>query len=101
MILSVAVVPGAGVRAVCLRAKAVTPSDRQRAVETARPARDRVLILAVLRRGGEADSRRLPLALSAAELHLNLKSARWTLPSLSWTTSWRHVPAHDGSVFQT
>ncbi len=33
--------------------------------------------------------------------HLNLKFARWMLPSFNWTTNWRHVPAHAVLVFQT
>ncbi len=33
--------------------------------------------------------------------YLNLKNATRSLPSFNLTINWRHVPAHDSSVFQT
>ncbi len=35
------------------------------------------------------------------QVYLNLKFARWMLPSFNCTTSCRHVPAQAFSVFQT
>lgn len=52
-------------------------------------------------RGGAAALAAPPCRVDDGAGYLNLNFAVWVLPSLSVTISWRQVPAHALSVFQT